>query len=844
VNLRTDLSVPMLLLLGASQLVDPLAGSLRAQQDDDYDAAAACRALSQQADRGELTLPIVLRVLGGKRESEARTVAAIVRHEWAELPDALFDGLDEDPRAARRFLEELARAPRPQAHAWVLRQSEARHARSYDHRLLALAARAEPLGRDEAALLLESLQHERPGDGFYFACSYLTPKVADGLVGRVHAALMQGVPEPQAEGQPSGPTVASLTPLLDRLSRRGLKSLLGLAMTLPPAVAHKLLRHVHDTRPELVEERLEAALDGRIPLEPQWLAFAPKRIDRPERVQRVLAVLRDADDQDDRDFAFEALLEAGAIDAEVLEVATDGESIPRIRRIIARSANEIPVDYVVRWLGSTPEVSGAMAQALARRPQLEPEIQRTLLAMLDDVEQADRFTPLHLVTALVHGGDATALERVWPLVLGSTAWRDLLDRVGRRTEPFVYERLLASLEQQRGLEVQEDRQERHQQQLDVLRLQLVARGDRRELDALVAHAPSRDATFVRRCRNYAESLTAEQGASLVRAAFASEDPEQAGELLEWAAVAQPQATAASLWSFWNDPPDDDSADRVPAVEDLFEIAMRLLMATDRREDLLAQLRAAIVAGPLDDQLASLPYEALNGMPEPLHASDLRLCCDLLLRVPIADPEAERRQVRRWPDGTFGFPLVRAIANRLRTADEVEAELVFGEVVEELRGSPGCASISRQRLKVFWRALSRQPSLQRALGRVTARLWTHTQADDDVGEGAAIWLQAHDAELRGEHATAERLYRLAGRELLRLPSRRAEVRWLLGDRNPAGGDDPFAALAAAPYRMRLLAARAAGNDRLAAEAAAMVREFAGHDAATRATVDLTTEESGR
>jgi hypothetical protein len=45
-------------------------------------------------------------------------------------------------------------------------------------------------------------------------------------------------------------------------------------------------------------------------------------------------------------------------------------------------------------------------------------------------------------------------------------------------------------------------------------------------------------------------------------------------------------------------------------------------------------------------------------------------------------------------------------------------------------------------------------------------------------------------------------------------------------------------------MRLLAARAAGNDRLAAEAAAMVREFAGHDAATRATVDLTTEESGR
>lgn len=810
-----------------------LASLLAAQQDaaregDGYDAHAACMELSQLADRGELTLPKVLQVLGGKRESEARTVAAIVRHEWTELPDALFDGLDENPRAARRFLEELARAPRPMARAWVLLQSEPRVARTYDHRLLAMAARAEPLSRKDAALVVESLLHEEPADGFYFACSYLAPKVADGLVGRLHGLLMQ-----------DKVTVGSLTPLLDRLSRRGTKSLLGLAVTLPPTVARKLLRQVHDSRPELVEQRLEAALDGRVPLEASWLPFAGKRIDRPERVQRVLAVLRDSDDADEREAAFEALVAAHAINAEVLDVATDGESLTRIHRVIARSANEIPSAFVVRWLESTPEVSGAMAQALARRPRLEPEIQAALLALLEEVEQADRMTPLHLVTALVHGGDAAALEKVWPLVLGSSAWRDLLDQLGQRKEPFVYAQLLAALERQRGLEVDDQQRERHQEQLDVLRLQLVARGDRRELDLLVANAPQRDATFVRRCRHYAEKLTDEQGARLVAAAWQSEDPEQASELLEWAAAARPQATAKALWQFWNDPPED-----APAVEDLFEVAMRLLMATDRREDLLAQLRQAIVAGPLDDQLASLPYEALNGMPEPLHATDIRLCADLLLRVPIADPKAEQRQARRWPDGSYGFPLVQAIASRLRTVDEQQAEIVFAEVVEELRSDPDCARISRQRLKVLWRALSRSPELQQALGCVTSRLWERTSPDEAVDEGVATWLRACDAERRREFATAEELYARAGRELLRLPSRRGEIRWLLGDRNPAGGHDPLAALAAAPYRMRLLAARAASNERLAAAAEAMVREFAGHDAATRATVSQPTDDSGR
>ena len=805
-----------------------LSSLLAAQADEGYDQQAACEALCRKADAGGLTVPLALQVLGGPREAEARTVAAIVRHEWAELPDAFLDGLDRDPEAARRFLLELARAPRPAALWWVRRQSEPRVKRSYDHRLLALAARSEPLGRDDARLLVESLAHEAPADGFFLACSYLTPKLADGLVGRVHGVLVQGEVE-----------VEVLSPLLDRLSRRGTKSLLGLAMTLPQPVAYKLLRHVVDSRPEAAYERIDAALDGRIPLDPAWLAFAAERIDRPERVARVRSILSDAEDEGDRDLAFEALLQAKAIDAEVLALATEEGSTARIQRVIRRAANQVPPEYVVRWLESTPEVVAAMARALARRPQLEPEIQRALLRLLDEVEVVVSKTPLQLLTAVVHGGDADALARVWPLVVGSPAWRDLLDWLGRRDEPFVHELLLSKLEAARAAQVPAAEQERHEAQLDTMRLLLVARGDRRELDALVAHAPSRDATFVRRCRQYAEQLTAAQAASMVQAAFGGEDSEQAGELLEWAATAQPGATADALWAFWKAPPED-----APAAEELQEIAARLLMRTPRRDDLVAQLRDAIARGPLDDALASLPYEALNGMPAPLHATDLRLCAELLLRLPLTDPAGEQRQVRRWPDGSFGFPLVRAVANRLRGVDALQAEVVFGELVDELREQPEARAISRQRLTVFWRALSREAALQRSLGRVTARLWSVTAADAAVSEGSALWLQALDAELREEFVAAEELYRSAARALLRLPARRAEVRWLLGDRDPARGVDPAAALSAAPYRMRLLAARAAGDAGAAKSAAALVREFAGHDVATRATVTTSRERTGR
>ena len=781
------------------------------------DNAALCRAVCQAQDQGKLTWLDAVAKLAGSNESVARTVASIVRHQWQVLPEEFFVGLTANPRAAYRFLEELARAPRPAAAAWVAEQTVARPKRSLNHRLLAFAALGKPLERDQARLVLQALR-SKVDDGVYFASFLMPEKVADGLLGRLHQGLLQGTI-----------AVDQATPVLDRLSKRGTKILLGMAVSLPPATSRGLLRHVYDVRPELVQERVAAALDGQVPLDSMWFEFASKLLTNKERIARIVAVLRDGESQQDRDRAFELLLSAQAIDETSLQLAVDGAPASRLRRIIATAANKLPANYVVDWLQHSPEVSLEMTRALVLRPKLEPEVQRQLLDLLDGFGAADSHTPLHAVTALVQGGDAESLKAIWPLVMGSVAWRDLLNRLGQRTEPFVYERMLSEL--QAAANQQPPLAERRQQQLDVLRLLLVSHGDRRELDTLVKNAPKRDATFVRKCRHYATKLRDEHVQSLYAAALVADDPDLAAELLEWVVSVQPDAVGERLWQLWSQPPGGD------AVEELLEVAMRLLVTGQKREQLLAQLREAIALGPLPDKLTSLPYEALNSMAEPLHVTDVTLCAEMVLKMPLEDAKGEQRRVRRWPDGTIGFPLIGAIGSRLRTADPVIVEQVFAAMVEELLGDPRCSNISRQRLKVFWRSLAHRPDLQKLIGRLTSQLWIFHSGtvDDPVTDGAAVWLQALQAEHTGDFGKAERLYQQAIRELLRLPSARGEARWLLGDRHTAGGDDPIAALAAAPYRMRLLAAKKAGDAKAITIASHLVREFAGHDRETLATL---------
>lgn len=812
-----------------------LAGLAVGQHDDDD---GPCRDLARAQDEGRFDVAAAVQALAAKDDELARTAAAIVRHEWLELPPELFARLDAGPQAAERLLAELARAPRPAARAWAARHAAAAPGRSLDHRLLALAARGEPLSGAEALLLLEALRRGELGEGFHLVLPLLPQHVADALLGRLH----QGLAAAEFD-------VDQLVFVLDRLSPRGIEILLGLIVSLPESTARVLCRRVDAQLPRLVADRVAAALDGAAPLDPLWLDFSKDLLDRPARIARVRELLRDGATPELRDRAFDALLRAKVVDEATLAIALDGPdggdgTEARALRVLSAAPERVPENRLIAWLVGPPNLAAAAARALVMRPGLSPRLMRTLLAELRGVEAVSAGVAFEMLTALVVRGDAAALGEILPQVFASAGWPQLLDRLGHRSEPFVYELLLQQLARAAQRERSADGAPGPRpEQLDMVRLLLCGFGDRRELATLVQHAPARDAAFLRRCRQYAAPLAPEQALALGDAALTAADPDIAAELLEWAAADRSPATAERLWRLVSEPPENTPA--AANLDALREVALRLAATGPHRAALVDELRAAWAAGPLPEALSALPYELLNGMPEPLRSDDLRLCAEIVLRPPLGDPDGERELVRRWPDGDFGFPLVAAVATRLRGASVVEAERAFAQVVADCRADPRAPQISPQRLLVFWRALSIVSELQDALGRATVSLW---HADDAaaaaVAAGPAAWFAARAAEVRGEFAVAAAGYRRAIAALLRLPGARREARWLLGDRDPGRGDDPWAALAAAPYRMRRLDALRVGDEPAAAAAAAAIREFAGHDAPTLATLQEPVPESGR
>ncbi|MCB9877572.1 MAG: hypothetical protein H6835_08235 [Planctomycetes bacterium] len=811
-------------------LLAALAGTLPAQSagDGEDDAEARCLALCEAADEGRFDVEAALAALRSADERLAATAAAIVRHEWPELPRELLEGLEQDRTAMRRMLHELARGPRRSARAWAERQAMPTFGRTLDHRLLALAARGEPLSLADAGLLLEALRAHEVDDGFYLALQLLPQRIADGLVGRLHQDLASGAVE-----------VEQLTFVFDRLSPRGVMALLGLAMSLPVEVAEVLVRDVYEQRPELVRERAAAALDGPTEVEPVWLPYCGPLLDRPARVARVTAMMRDSDDAAVREAAFAALLSGKVVDQATLEVALDvaldggDDRRGRLLRVLTRAGDAVPAAFLADCLTEANEVAHAAAQALLLRRVMEPELQRRVMALLSDVETAGRSTGLVLVTAVMLLGDADAVAEVWPAVLASSSASELLDRFARRSDPFVTERLVAELaDARRAAPLEGDAAARREDQLDQIALLLCARGDRRELERVVRRAASAPASFARRCRLYARPLPPEQSAAVFAMALADDDPERAADLLEWAATDRGEANVARFWQLWQSPPADEES-----AELLLEVAARALAGTSRRASLIEAVREAWAEGPLPETWSSLPYELLNTCRADdatgVSSEDLRLCAELLVLPPIHDHDGEARRVARWPDGEFGFPLVAAIATRLRAADPEVAAAAFRRVVNEVvtgeaAADRACANISAQRWKVLWRSLAATPELMDAVGIATAPLWQLASSyEQPIGEGPGLWFSARAAEAAGDLVMAESLYRRAGRALLRRPETRQEARWLLGERDVAAGRDPWAELAAAPYRMQLLRARAAGDAVAELRARRLVEEFAGH-----------------
>lgn len=846
------------------------AGSLPAQQDAPAAAIARwCTIVAEVArstderlaalvalqDRGALPPALAAQLMGDADDDVARAAAAIVRHEWRELPPDLFAGLDRSPRAARVFLRELAIAPRPAALAWAAGRCGAEVER--DDRLLALAAGGGALQGEAADLVLQSVLDGDITDGARAALAMLPARSADRLLGKLHAAL-------QAESA----DVLRAPPLLDRLSPAGLRQLLGLIVSLPDARALALCDHLQLRAPQLLGERVAAALDDPTPLATCWLPHAGPHLGVPARRQRLEALLADANEaMERREHAFTGLLAARLATPAMLDFASDVDTVRserqlRVRRLLDAAVEAIPTEVLLRWLDTDEQQALRVVQALSRRRGLEPELGRRLARDLLAATTADGQYLAAAAFALVHRGDEASVRAAWPVLRSSARFEDLADGLARRQEAFAGSLLRSELaalaaapadavatQDSAAASGPEDAGIRERHRAAVL-LALATRGDAEAVQQLVAGAASAAPGFVRRCAHHvpvlpaaaARQLLATAGVAADGLAPSALDAELRVELVAWAAGAVGDTeVAAVMAALWRQPtqagdgagdgaagPASEPADEL--VAELRDVALRALMASPRRSELVAELRAAIAAGPLPASMLPLPYEALGSMVTPLGADDLRVCAELLLWPACTDPARDAEAAARFPDGTGGFPLVTAIAQRLRGASPDAVDAAFAAVLAELAADPRLASLVPQRLLVFWRTLTIEPPLLQKLGERLAPL---VRTDDRTLRGPADRFLGDARLRRGEPAADAMRAAIAG--LLRLPSQRAHARVFLGERDPGAGVDPWAALSAQPY-VAMAHAAVAARDAAALRAALHgIREFAGHDADALATL---------
>ncbi|MCB9886068.1 MAG: hypothetical protein H6838_11280 [Planctomycetes bacterium] len=773
-----------------------------------------CAALSRLQDAGALDVATVVAALGGASAEVADSVAAIVRHEWTQIPAQLLEALQQDPAAALPLARELALAPRS---AFVpLAEHELADERvTGDRRCLWLAVRGRPLTLAEAGVVLETLVGGAADDGCHAAFAVLPSLVADALVAKVHGLLLQGKVE-----------VGAVVPWFDRLSDKGRARLLSLAVTLPPAPASEICQYVIDYAPRVYEERAAAALDGEVPLERLWLQRAAPLLDRPARIERVIAVLTDEQASPElRRAAFETLAKAQVADERVLDWVDDSADAQRspLRRLLDVAVESIPATRLRDWLLSTPEISTAALVALGRRPTLEPELLRTLLAPIEEAGCVAGLWCERAAIVIALRATPKDLLAAWPLLRTHPDFSALAQVLSRRREPEVRELLLGELRAAAPDGVDEKARDL---QLAAVRLALVTLGERAQLAQLVAQSPQLSPSFVRRCTALDEPLDVDLARSLIAAARQA-DEALAAELLAWAA----RCPAPELVPLWVD---------VRSTMDGFEaqeIALRALCAGGHRAALVAELRAAITSGQWSDDLDSMRYEIVATMGEPKSAADLQLLAELVLLAPLAEPEAERERAERWPDGSHGFPFVAAIAQALRGADAVAVQAAFDAVMTTWRAHPQRQLLARQGLVVLWRSLEADRSVQRAVGMATCGCFD--ELPGDVGAGPAAWFAMQRRAEEGRPADAAAAARIAIEHLLRYADSRRDARLFLGERDPAAGVDPWAALAAAPHWFEAQAQR---DVSVRKQYLARARDLAGHDRATLDKIDPLMESS--
>lgn len=792
-------------------------------------ALVATSAVGQTASAGEVSTPadrlaallatpspaeaeVALVALRDGSAAQREATAARMRHTWHELPAVVADALVAEPALALALGRELALAPRPSWASFVQRKLRDERIAG-DERCLWLAARGVPLDQDEAKFVVSVLLAGAGDDGVHAAFAVLPAELADRMVPRIHAALLEG-----------SVTVGDVASWFDRLSDLGRARLLALAVALPPTAATDLCQYMVDAAPAVYMARAAEALDGKIPLERLWLQNAAPLLDRPERIERVRAALADPRaDAELRRAAYLTLAQAKAIDDVVLDhaEACDDPAVG-VFHLLDVAIDRIPAERLLTWLRGAPELSTATLMALGRRSRLDATL---AAALLEPIRDAGAVTGAWTERAAIVLALRAAPEFVvanWSLLRTAAELLPITEALAARGEPRLLELLRGELAAAPAAAVEPVAAQRRRA---ALLLALASSGDAPAFAQLVQEAPAWPPALVRRCRALERTPTAAQAEALLAAAeaAAARDEAVAGELFDWAA----QCRSAALAPRWRR--------LLGNADDLLahEAALRALCAGEDRPALLAQLRERIQDGRWDETFDLLRYEFVSSLGDPVAVAELRLLAELVLLAPLAEPAAEAELVARWPDGAHGFPFVSAVAVALRRAPPAEVATAFGAVAAAVLADPRRDSLSRQRVLLLWRALEPAPALQQAVGIATHACLQALPGE--LGRGPAAWFAHQAAAAAGQHAAAADWATAAVAELLAREGQRRDARLFLDERDPTRGYDPWAALSAAPALAIARAAVAAGAVDSARQSAQLALDRCGHDRTARAEI---------
>jgi hypothetical protein len=621
-------------------------------------------------------------------------------------------------------------------------------------------------------------------DAAYRAAANLPAKLADGLVADVRWRCEQGE------------NVENFLPYLVKTSPAGDQHLLAVASGLDAEACENICTWLATRGSSGLRERVRAALDGEIPLEPHLLSRARHHLDRPERVQRVVARLVHGG-AEEQVKAFDVLVRAGVYDPSMLEYAITGTSVS-VRQLTGLPAGRLPDAAILALLDSdlTSDVVYACQAAAGRTLGREVEGEVRELAQ----GRYPHEVRVAATMAMMLAGSAEGVRGLWGR-LGRTPELqiDAVQWLGERGGPQVRELLQEALAEARLGDAAEGAPQprgprREDGLVDALRMALARLGDRRVFDDLIASAWERSARYLRQCRSFAvEAMGMEHVAQIVEGLRGSDVPEPVRiELVSWLGMRPDLEVQQALEGLVASDPS----------EWVRMEAWRGLLAGPRRVALTAELFQAM-GRPLDDRLGDLAYEVVGSGRPPLTEKDMELMARLVLQSPLTRPEEEVRMDLTFYSPRAGFPMLGLVIQQLRHDPGAGPGAVFAAVVDEVLREEDVGLLSRRRCLSFLLQSCVDPRVRDGVGPPVARLLL--AIPEGQGHGLAHWLLGEQAEAEGDYQRASVHFAQAARALLRDPDPLRVVRPFLGDRDAVRAVDPLAALAA---RGPILAARVA------------------------------------